>query len=127
MKKRNIMILVFMLVIGFASITSTLVINGTLNLGFNTTSFDADVIFTRAETPYGKASIGETKKEITFETEKLENVNQTSILEFDVTNKSKDYDASVTINCGLTEEFRSYSEYVRICLLYTSPSPRDPG
>lgn len=77
MKKRNIMILVFMLVIGFASITSTLVINGTLNLGFNTTSFDADVIFTRAETPYGKASIGETKKEITFETEKLENVNQT--------------------------------------------------
>ena len=85
-----------------------------MNLGFNTTSFDADVIFTRAETPYGKASIGESKKEITFETEKLENVNQTSVLEFDVTNKSKDYDASVTINCGLTEEFKSYSEYVRI-------------
>ena len=121
MKKRNVIILIFLLLIGFASITSTLVINGNLNLGFNTTSFDADVIFTRAETPYGKASIGETKKEITFETEKLENVNQTSILEFDVTNKSKDYDASVTINCGLTEEFRSYSEYVRIDTDIESP------
>ncbi len=114
MRKRNVIILIFLLLIGFASVTSTLVINGNLNLGFNTTSFDADVIFTRAETPYGKASIGESKKEITFETEKLENVNQTSVLEFDVTNKSKDYDASVTINCGLTEEFKSYSEYVRI-------------
>ncbi len=121
MKKRNIMILVFMLVIGFASITSTLVINGTLNLGFNTTSFDADVIFTRAETPYGKASIGETKKEITFETEKLENVSETATLEFDVTNKSRNYNASVTINCGLTEEFRSYSEYVRIDTNLESP------
>ena len=121
MKKRNVIILIFLLLIGFASITSTLVINGNLNLGFNTTSFDADVIFTRAETPYGKASIGETKKEITFETEKLENVNQTSVLEFDVTNKSRDYDASVTINCGLTEEFKSYSEYVRIDTDLLSP------
>ncbi len=114
MKKRNVIILIFLLVIGFAVVSTTLLINGNLNLGFNTTNFDADVIFTRAETPYGKASIGESKKEITFETEKLENVNQTSVLEFDVTNKSKDYDASVTINCGLTEEFKSYSEYVRI-------------
>ena len=121
MKKRNVIILIFLLLIGFASVTSTLVINGNLNLGFNTTSFDADVIFTRAETPYGKASIGESKKEITFETEKLENVNQTSVLEFDVTNKSKDYDASVTINCGLTEEFKSYSEYVRIDTDLESP------
>ena len=121
MRKRNVIILIFLLLIGFASVTSTLVIKGNLNLGFNTTSFDADVIFTRAETPYGKASIGETKKEITFETEKLENVNQTSVLEFDVTNKSRDYDASVTINCGLTEEFKSYSEYVRIDTDLLSP------
>ncbi len=35
MKKRNIMIIVFMLIIGFAAVSTTLVINGRLNIGYN--------------------------------------------------------------------------------------------
>ena len=63
MKKRNIIILIFLLVIGFAAVSTTLVINGNLNIGYNTEDFESGVIFTKAEIPNGKASIGETKKE----------------------------------------------------------------
>ncbi len=120
MKKRNIMILVFMLVIGFASVTSTLVIRGNLNIGYNE-DFSSSVVYTRAETEDGTAEINQNDKNITFETKRLENISETATLEFDVTNKSRNYDASVTINCGLTEEFKSYSEYVRIDTNLESP------
>ena len=120
MKKRNVMILVFMLVIGFASVTSTLVIRGNLNIGYNE-DFSSSVVYTRAETEDGTAEINQNDKNITFETKRLENVSETATLEFDVTNKSRNYDASVTINCGLTEEFKSYSEYVRIDTDLLSP------
>ena len=46
MKKRNIMILVFMLVIGFAAVSTTLVINGTLNIGYNEENFSSSVVYT---------------------------------------------------------------------------------
>ncbi len=120
MKKRNIMILVFMLVIGFASVTSTLVIRGNLNIGYNE-DFSSSVVYTRAETEDGTAEINQNDKNITFETKRLENVSETATLEFDVTNKSRNYNASVIINCGLTEEFKSYTEYVRINTDLESP------
>ncbi len=121
MKKRNIMILVFMLVIGFAAVSTTLVINGTLNIGYNEENFSSSVVYTRAETEDGTAEINQSEKNITFETNKLENVNQSATLEFDVTNKSRNYNASVTINCGLKENFESFSEYLNIETDIVSP------
>ena len=50
MKKRNIMILVFMLVIGFAAVSTTLVINGNLNIGYNEENFSSSVVYTRPHT-----------------------------------------------------------------------------
>ena len=120
MKKRNIMIIVFMLIIGFAAVSTTLVINGNLNIGYNE-DFSSSVVYTRAETEDGTAEINQNDKNITFETKRLENVSETATLEFDVTNKSRNYDAEVTINCGLTEEFKSYSEYVGIDTNLESP------
>ncbi len=120
MRKRNVIILIFLLLIGFASVTSTLVINGNLNIGYNE-DFSSSVVYTRAETEDGTAEINQNEKNITFETKKLENVSETATLEFDVTNKSRNYNASVIINCGLTEEFKSYSEYVRINTDLESP------
>ena len=113
MKKRNVIILVVMLIVGFASVTSTLVINGNLNIGYNE-DFSSSVVYTRAETEDGTAEINQNEKNITFETKKLENVSETATLEFDVTNKSRNYDAEVTINCGLKENFESFSEYLNI-------------
>ncbi len=121
MKKRNIMILVFMLVIGFAAVSTTLVINGNLNIGYNEENFSSSVVYTRAETEDGTAEINQDDKNITFETNKLENVNQTATLEFDVTNKSRNYNAEVTIKCGLKENFESFSEYLNIETDITSP------
>ena len=120
MKKRNIMILVFMLVIGFAAVSTTLVINGNLNIGYNE-DFSSSVVYTRAETEDGTAEINQNEKNITFETKKLENVSETATLEFDVTNKSRNYNASVTINCGLKENFESFSEYLNIETDIVSP------
>ncbi len=120
MKKRNIMILMILLVIGFAAVTSTLVIRGNLNIGYNE-NFSSSIVYTRAELPNGEVEINQNEKNIDFTTEKLENVNQTTILEFDVTNKSRNYDANVTINCGLKEDFKSFSEYLDITMSLESP------
>ena len=120
MKKRNIMILIFLLLIGFAAVSTTLVINGNLNIGYNE-DFSSSVVYTRAETEDGTAEINQNEKNITFETKKLENVSETATLEFDVTNKSRNYNASVTINCGLKENFESFSEYLNIETDITSP------
>ncbi len=120
MKKRNVIILVVMLIVGFAAVTSTLVIRGNLNIGYNE-NFSSSIVYTRAELPNGEVEINQNEKNIDFITEKLENVNQTTILEFDVTNKSRNYDASVTINCGLKEDFKSFSEYLDITMSLESP------
>ena len=120
MKKRNIMIIVFMLIIGFAAVSTTLVINGNLNIGYNE-DFSSSVVYTRAETEDGTAEINQNEKNITFETKKLENVSETATLEFDVTNKSRNYNASVTINCGLKENFESFSEYLNVETDIVSP------
>ena len=121
MKKRNIMILIFLLVIGFAAVSTTLVINGNLNIGYNEENFSSSVVYTRAETEDGTAEINQNEKNITFETKKLENVSETATLEFDVTNKSRNYNASVTINCGLKENFESFSEYLNVETDIVSP------
>ncbi len=121
MKKRNVMIIVFMLIIGFAAVSTTLVINGNLNIGYNEENFSSSVVYTRAETEDGTAEINKNDKNITFETNKLENVNQSATLEFDVTNKSRNYDANVTIKCGLKNEFEMFSEYLNIETDIVSP------
>ena len=120
MKKRNVMIIVFMLIIGFAAVSTTLVINGNLNIGYNE-DFSSSVVYTRAETEDGTSEINQNDKNITFETKRLENVSETATLEFDVTNKSRNYNASVTINCGLKENFESFSEYLNIETDIVSP------
>ena len=78
-------------------------------------------MYKRAETEDGTAEINKNEKNITFETNKLENVNQSATLEFDVTNKSRNYDANVTIKCGLKNEFEIFSEYLDINIILTTP------
>ena len=127
MKKMYFSALITMLVVGFASVTANLVINGTINFGFNQKDFDNGVIFTYTNTMHGDATISEDKKTITFNTIKLEDVNQEAILDFDVTNKSLQYDASVTIECGLEEGNDAYQEYLTVEQDLESPFDLDSG
>ena len=101
MKKKSMLIIAILLMsIGFAAISTTLVINGNAKVSENNEDFS--VIFTAASIDgndvYSRA-VDETKKTITFETSELKTLNQTSILTYEVTNNSSNYDANVTITC----------------------------
>ncbi len=113
MKKRSaIIIAIILMSIGFAAVSTTLIINGNAKVSENEDDFS--VIFTAASLD-GKdvysTVIDDTKKVITFETLKLKTLNQTSVLTYEVTNNSSNYDAEVRVTCvpkdGTTAKYTS--------------------
>ena len=93
-----------LLAIGFAAISTTLIINSSAKVGENTEDFT--VIFTSASldgTDVYANVISQDKKTITFETSELKTLNQTSVLAYEVTNNSANYDAEVQVNCNIKE------------------------
>ena len=113
MKKKSMLIVAILLMsIGFAAVSTTLVINGNAKVSENNEDFS--VIFTAASID-GKdvysSVIDDTKKIITFETSELKTLNQTSILTYEVTNNSSNYDAEVSVTCvpkdGTTAKYTS--------------------
>ena len=113
MKKKSMLIIAILLMsIGFAAISTTLIINGNAKVSENNEDFS--VIFTAASLD-GKdvytTAVDETKKTITFTTGELKTLNQTSILTYEVTNNSSQYDANVSVTCvpkeGTTAKYTS--------------------
>ena len=103
-KKASIVIAVLLLAVGFAAVSTTLIINGNAKVSENTDDFS--VIFTAASID-GKdvysTAVDATKKTITFTTSDLKTLNQTSVLNYEVTNNSANYDAEVQVNCKTKE------------------------
>lgn len=110
MKKKTLGILIFLLVIGFAAVTSTLILNGSVNILGDAESFDSDVVFINARTDAdGSASIYGSGKLISFNSKKLSIVDDIAVLNFEIANKNRNYDAVAKINCNVeTEEFKEY-------------------
>ena len=113
MKKKSMLIVAILLMsIGFAAISTTLILNGNAKVSENNEDFS--VIFTAANLD-GKdvysTAVDETKKTITFTTSELKTLSQTSILTYEVTNNSSNYDANVTVTCvpktGTTAKYTS--------------------
>ena len=111
-KKGAIIVAIILMSIGFAAISTTLIINGNTNLSENKEDFS--VIFTAASIDGNDvyaSVVDETKKTITFTTSELKTLNQTSILTYEVTNNSSNYDANVTVTCvskeGTTAKYTS--------------------
>ena len=113
MKKKSMLIVAILLMsIGFAAVSTTLIINGNAKVSENQDDFS--VIFTAA-TLDGKdvysSVVDDTKKIITFGTSELKTLNQTSILNYEVTNNSANYDAEVKVTCvpkeGTTAKYTS--------------------
>lgn len=104
-KKASIVVFILLLTIGFAAISTTLVINGNAVVGENAEDFE--VIFTKAtldgEDVYTRV-VDDTKKVITFETNELKQANQKSVLNYEVTNNSTNYNAEIQINCKVKDE-----------------------
>jgi len=107
-----LIVAILLMSIGFAAISTTLIINGTAKVGENNEDFS--VIFTAASID-GKdvysTAVDATKKTITFATSELKTLNQTSILTYEVTNNSSNYDAEVNVTCvpkeGTTAKYTS--------------------
>ena len=113
MKKKSMLIVAILLMsIGFAAISTTLIINGNAKVSENNEDFS--VIFTAASIDGNdvySTAVDETKKTITFETSELKTLNQTSVLTYEVTNNSSNYDANVNVTCvpkeGTTAKYTS--------------------
>ncbi len=107
MKRRNVIILIVLLIVGFASVSASLTINGFFNLAFNHDDFD--VIFIDAnlsKTEKNEIYISENKKTISFTTDRLSKIDETVRMNYKIKNISNQYDADVLINC--TNELEEY-------------------
>ncbi len=112
MKKSIRILSIILMSIGFAAVSTTLIINGSAKVSENQDDFS--VIFTAASID-GKdvysTAVDDTKKTITFTTSELKTLEQTSILTYEVTNNSSNYDANVRVTCvpkeGTTAKYTS--------------------
>ena len=111
-KKSMLIIAILLMSIGFAAISTTLILNGNAKVSENNEDFS--VIFTAASidgTDVYATAVDETKKTITFTTSELKTLNQTSVLTYEVTNNSSNYDANVNVTCvpktGTTSKYTS--------------------
>ena len=105
MKKKGILLVVLLLAVGFAAVTTTLFINGTTNIGTNKSDF---------EVYYSKAKVNgvEDNTVITDDThivftQEMKKVGETYVLDYDVTNGSRNYDAELSMTCTESNEYLS--------------------
>ncbi len=129
--KKSIVVLVLLMVIGFAAVTTTLTINGVIRLGANQENFKNNLIFKKAELTYsdtnktvaeGEVTISEDKKGINFNTQELKNIGENVTLTYDVTNNSqygaefKGITCTVTNAEGtdVTEAVNNNTEYITL-------------
>lgn len=106
MKKRKYLIggLICFLLIGFAAIATTLILNGNVNIGFNESDFG--IYFSKSIldlTDVSKETISSDGQTIDFNAT-LTEVNKATELDYEVTNSSKNYDAKVSIECSFQNE-----------------------
>lgn len=105
MKNKKIIVLIVLLAIGFAAVSTSLIINGTIGIAGDEGEFN--IIFTYAELNgiERKDFIDEeTKQTINFETDKLTTLNEEAVLNYEVTNTSRLYDADVKVVCNLVDD-----------------------
>lgn len=73
------------------------VINGTIDINISCNKFDVGVSNFKVDGEAKDVSVN--KRNINFVTGDLKNVGDVSILEYDLTNKSKVYDANISMEC----------------------------
>ena len=105
MKKKTILLVVLLLAVGFAAVTTTLFINGTTNIGTNKSDFD--VYYSKAKVNgVEDNSVIQDDTHIVF-TQEMKKVGETYVLDYDVTNGSRNYDAELSMTCTESNEYLS--------------------
>ena len=103
--KTGIIVAILLLAVGFAAITTTLVINGTAKIVPDSEDFEKNIIFTDASATEGAtATISDDGKTITFTTQEMKNIGDEATLTYKIQNKSQ-YDAVIgSISCAAVSE-----------------------
>ena len=116
MKSRKTLILIFLLIIGFASVTTSLFLNGIINLGFNSQDFVVRFVNANIDGVDAPDVINSNGTIINYSTKELLSLGEKSSLIFDIENSSTQYDAMVEIICNVDNpkyrEFYSLSKNV---------------
>ena len=108
MKKSAIIIVIVFMMIGFAAVSTSLIINSNIKVSENETDFDVYFSKARLDTiDVYESVISQDKKTITFNTNNLSKVGDKSVLTYEVTNNSNNYDAKVKVTC--TPENNKYT------------------
>ena len=98
--RKGIMLLIILLAIGFAGVATTLLMSGNVFIGTNES--DYKIYFSEAildDKDKTNSIISANKQVINFETKELTEIGDESVLSFEVTNDSRQYDAEVKFNC----------------------------
>ena len=103
MKKKGLLIALLLMAVGFAAVSTTLVINGTSTIKKNTDDFK---VYYSDALVNGKQDLSVVVDDthLSFKTT-LDTLGQTYVLDYDVTNSSKNYDAKLKMNCTGGNEY----------------------
>lgn len=96
--RKYIFILISFLIVGFASLTTSLLLTGKMNIGFKANDFDVYFSNVYLNDVKHNEFISPDGKHITFQSEKLINVGEQVILKYEISNSSTQYDARVDLN-----------------------------
>ncbi len=97
-KKKYIITPIILLVIGFASLTTTLITKGRVGIKIKENDFDVYFSNVYLDDVEHKEFISSNGKTITFQTNKLINIGEQTILKYEIKNASTQYDATININ-----------------------------
>lgn len=96
-QKKYVLILILLLVVGFASITTSLFIKGNMGIGLKEKDFDVYFSNVYLNDVKHNEFISSDGKNITFKTDKLMNVGEQVILKYEIMNSSTQYDATIDL------------------------------
>lgn len=111
----SVVILIVLMSIGFAAVTTSLIASSSASLASNSTDFQVYFSYANSEQG-GTATISRDGKSIIYNSKKLTEVGETTSLMFVVTNESSLYDAdvNVTYNINNVVDGVDYSSYFTI-------------
>ena len=124
--KLAVVVVVLLMLVGFAAVSTVLQFNGTASLKGNTTEFDENLRFVSAgakaptiESSMGKTgnksvSVSDNGKQLTFVTPEFNTVGETATVTYYVENRGQ-YDALLgTITCNATASNANLTDYLEI-------------
>lgn len=117
-KKKYLFILLLLLGVGFAAVSTTLYINGVVNIKADTENFEKNVIFKSVSVDSDSsaagtvASISDDGKSISLTTHKLKNIGEKVYVDYTIENKSQ-YMANIgELTC--TSDDADWSTYLSL-------------